>query len=440
MSYINSTHNQSAIFLLLICSFAIMQCTNSIHIGDLNEIDSASEGCSITLKKTKKMHSKTVSFVSEVQDNLDYFTNFKLLMDDLDETAGSSKPKSKFLKSTTSRTILDTTRIINLKNYKNTQYVGVINIGSPPQSIPVIFDTGSANLWVTSSLCKAYSCSSHISFNRGKSTMFHRLGLGVKVTFGTGIVSGEINQDIFTLGNLKVSSQKFGEILDESGDVFSEGHFSGILGLAYPSMAAYGVSPVFDSIIGQKLLKRNIMTFYYSLNESVDGQITLGFIDKSRYIGDLHYFPVIDKYYWTIKLDDIRLNGRSLNLCPSNGCKAVVDTGTTLITGPTEDLRVLLKAITVQNDCTGYSTAQTISFIFSGVEFKLNPEDYMIKEEGFGSKHCRALMMPLDIPRPHGPAWIFGDVFMQKYFTVFDRDRDSVGLALANHKEPKANY
>jgi hypothetical protein len=39
-----------------------------------------------------------------------------------------------------------------------------------------------------------------------------------------------------------------------------------------------------------------------------------------------------------------------------------------------------------------------------------------------------------------GPAWILGDVFMMKYYTVFDRDRNAIGMAPSIHQEDKVDY
>jgi len=166
-------------------------------------------------------------------------------------------------------------------------------------------------------------------------------------------------------------------------------------------MSAYDVTPVFDSVINSKALKHNIMSFYYSNINGTDGEITIGCVDKSKFTGDLKYYKVINKYYWTIQLDDILLNGKSLGLCSGEKkCNGIVDTGTSLITGPTNQLPILLNAIQVKPNCQGYNSTQELTFVISGDHYTFTNKDYILKNTDDGYEKCTPLLMPLDIPDP----------------------------------------
>jgi cathepsin D len=323
--------------------------------------------------------------------------------------------------------------VLDLHNYKNTQYIAVISIGTPQQKIPVVLDTGSGNLWVTSKYCISQTCKKHIKFDRRASSSFQPHGLGIEVTFGTGVLTGEINEDSVSLADgVTIKGQRFAEILKEDGEVFNDTKFSGILGLGFKNLSAMKSPTVFDNLIESKILKDNLIAFYFSYNQGRSGEATFGYLHENRYKLPINYHKVISDEYWTIKLDDIKLNDISLGFCP-DGCEAIVDTGTSLITGPPTDVNKLLHLIPIDGKCNGYSNGPKLTFIINGIGYDLEASDYVSNTNG----DCNALIMPLDL---HGATWVFGNVFMQKYYTIFNRDNNSVGFALAVHDETKENY
>lgn len=71
--------------------------------------------------------------------------------------------------------------LLELKNFANSQYYGLVEIGTPPQKFKVIFDTGSSNLWVQSSICKTPGCLQHQGFQHSESSTFQKHYVNVRV-------------------------------------------------------------------------------------------------------------------------------------------------------------------------------------------------------------------------------------------------------------------
>lgn len=323
-----------------------------------------------------------------------------------------------------------------MQNIKNTQYIGRIGVGTPPQYINVIFDTGSTNLWITSSQCTSHYCLTHEKYDCNSSASHRSLNIDLEVEFGTGMLEGIMSQDIISLGELQIQNQIFAQIIEEKGDVFKETKFSGILGLAFPSMSANHFTPIFDNIIEQKLIETNQFAFYFSEYPIQESVVLFGENDSKYYNEPIFWFPVTRKYYWEIELNDISINGQRMNLCFFEKCRLAIDTGTSLVTGPSREVFQLLKLLNINDGCSNIEEMPTIIFHLGEYEFAMHPADYIIKNRENlrnGSK-CKVGIMSLDVPRPKGPLWVFGDIFIRKYYTVFDRDNERIGLALAKKK------
>ncbi|XP_030329298.1 renin isoform X1 [Strigops habroptila] len=330
-----------------------------------------------------------------------------------------------------------------LTNYLDTQYFGEISIGTPAQTFKVVFDTGSANLWVPSYKCSPlYSaCISHSRYDSSKSRTYIANGTGFAIRYGTGSVKGFLSQDIVMVSDIPII-QVFAEATVLPAFPFIFARFDGVLGMGYPSQAIDGITPVFDRILSQQILKEDVFSVYYSRaskNAALKpgGEIILGGSDPAYYTGDFHYLNVSKSGYWQISMKGVSV-GAEMLFC-KDGCSAAVDTGASYITGPAGPISVLMKAIGAAEmaeggyvvDCDKVPQLPNISFHLGGKAFGLSGSAYILRQSQYGEDICVVAFSGLDIPPPAGPLWILGASFIGHYYTKFDRRNNRIGFATA---------
>ncbi|CRG99812.1 plasmepsin VI, putative [Plasmodium relictum] len=340
----------------------------------------------------------------------------------------------------------------DLTNFHNSQFIGDIEIGNPPQKFKVVFDTGSSNFAIPSVKCVRGGCVSHRKFNPEKSKTFtkclknNKESIYTYIQYGTGTSILEHGYDDIYIKGLKIKSQSIGLAIEESLHPFSDLPFDGIIGLGFPDsdfrFQNKYATPLIETIKKQNLLKRNIFSFYVPKNLKKLGSITFGKANN-KYVLEgkkIEWFPVISIYFWEVHLLDIQLSDKSLLAFKNKKFRAAIDTGSSLITGPSSFIQPLIEKLNLENDCSNKNNLPNISFILKNVEGKnvkldFKPEDYIIEDidDNNNSVQCAIGIMSLDIPSPRGPIFIFGNSFIRKYYTIFDNDHKIVGLVEANH-------
>lgn len=321
---------------------------------------------------------------------------------------------------------------VPVHDYQNAQYYGPISVGSPAQNFNVIFDTGSSNLWVPGKTCT--NCGTHPLYDSSKSSTYKANGTAFNIQYGSGPVSGFLSEDVATVGDITVKYQTFAEITDTKGLglAYKLGKFDGILGLAFPSISVDGIPTVFENMVSQGLVQQQVVSFYLSSKSGSDGEMVVGGIDSTKFTGQLQYVPLTSETYWETSLDSFTIAGASV----SSTKKAILDTGTSLLAGPSAEVKKIAATVGAKPfflnkaeytiDCGKISSLPDMTFTMGGHTFTLSGTDYVINT---GGGICLFAMTGIDVPAPAGPLWILGDIFIRKYYTVFDWENKQLGFA-----------
>lgn len=331
--------------------------------------------------------------------------------------------------------------VVKLKDFMNTEYYGSIQIGTPPQSFAVIYDTGSANLWVPGQGCDG--CGNHPTFHETTSSSYHSDGRNISIRYGSGPISGILANETVQLGSATIPKVPFLEVESNGlGLAYLLGKFDGISGLGLRGISAGGVTTLLERLADTGSLGDNHF-FAVSLGDtSSGGDITFGQLDNTKYTGNISYVPLKKTGYWEVEMTSVQLGkpGHFVWLGPGfdDGYSVILDTGTSLLAGPKDEVALLAKELGGKSsllnpsiytvDCSSLNNLPSLYFQLPGLpDIWLSPIDYVIQQQG----QCLLGLTGMDLPHDGKGTkrWILGDVFLRQVYSVFDFGNSRIGLA-----------
>lgn len=356
-----------------------------------------------------------------------------------------------------------------------TAYFGNVHLGYPAtQSFTVVFDTGSGHFILPSVGCRSETCEKHARYNRSLSysavdVEFDGTPVApdaterdqVAINFGTGRITGEFVDEVVCLGEPNASSpMPAGGILKRDNcvalrvvlatemtkDPFELFDFDGVLGLGLEKLV---LSPAF-SFFGQMMKLRPNMpsVFAVYLNQAEGAsEIAFGGHNPERLVPNttLSWTPVASPElgYWQVAIKSMKIGDETLDLCADGSCRAILDTGTSLLGVPKTESRTihwkLARPIAEEDesmDCRDHP-GPTITFDLGDFTVQLDAQDYsrpaaaVMQREG--SDHtelfCRASLLPVDMQLPLGEkVFIWGEPVLRRYYTAYDWAKKQVAF------------
>ncbi|PVU98040.1 hypothetical protein BB561_000149 [Smittium simulii] len=300
---------------------------------------------------------------------------------------------------------------IDLINVTDSYFYGLIRVGNPPQEFRVAFDTGSSKIWIPGNECKSLSCLQHRMFDRNLSNSYVAENSGLQIEYGAGKVEGKIGRDTIQLGPIKLNNTRF--LHTEAQDHIFElpqTVFDGVFGLAIDPNKDEKLSPI-HNIIDNLSIKQKLFTFELPKGHNSTGKLTFGEINQELY--QVNY----SKAY-----------GNSTSFTKRSNSTALLDTGTSFILGDSWTINKLNKDMGVdvntnRIECSAVKYLKPIKIVLDNRVFRLYPKDYILKDKK--NHACYSAFMK----KSDGPPLILGISFLSKFYSIFDIDKQRVGLA-----------
>ncbi|KAJ8113912.1 hypothetical protein ONZ43_g5034 [Nemania bipapillata] len=321
----------------------------------------------------------------------------------------------------------------------DSEYLCPVQIGTPPQTLNLDFDTGSSDLWVFSSETPSNQVGGQTIYNIQQSSTAKILaGASWDISYGDGSSSGgNVYTDTVSIGGITVEQQAVESATNVSLAFTQRPDTDGLVGLAFSKLNT--VRPTqqltfFDNAMRDLALP----LFTANLKASEPGNYNFGFIDPTEFNGQITYIPVnTSSGFWQFTSEGFKVGNSSTMVAATH--QAIADTGTTLLLVP-DDIAAayyaqIPGAVNAAQTAGGYVfpcsvtlpsyTAMIGSYpaVIPGKFINFAPVD--------GNTFADATTCFGGIQAvPAGfPFAIYGDVFLKSQFVVFQGGETQLGLA-----------
>ncbi|KAG2140536.1 acid protease [Suillus bovinus] len=322
---------------------------------------------------------------------------------------------------------------VSLVNYKSDLWYGEIEVGTPPKTFTVVFDTGSSDLFLPSTEC-GVACDGHTAYDPAASSFSKDSGQPFVLTYGAGETAGEEYVDDVFVGGYEADDQTLGAAWIYSPE-FSKDNFppDGLSGLAFREISEFEGSPLFQTLDESGKLPQSVIGFKLSTTPG-DSEMVVGGTNTDLYHSDtLTYVPVTKKGYWQVKLGAISRLGQEV--IESQAADAIIDTGTTFVITSysiAQSYYANISGATAHTE--GDDTYWTIpcdtinstvpTFTFGTRAFKVSTETYNLGPDVDYADCLAGIAASAEMNFT-----IVGDVFLQNVYSVFDYANTRVGFA-----------
>ncbi|EGG08706.1 putative aspartic peptidase A1 [Melampsora larici-populina 98AG31] len=278
------------------------------------------------------------------------------------------------------------------------EYFITIQIGTDsPQSLNIILDTGSSDFWVTSQNCTLQSgCDSNL-LSKFDSSLSNSTNTPFSIKYGSGSATGKSFIDNITFAGYHLTNQQFGVVDTVSSELLSK-DVSGLMGLGFQTLSSSGIKPLWQSLLSNPTqYNLSFPGFSFALTRFINqtnaseiepgGLFTIGTLNTSLLEGEIEFIPLPIglESYWLIPMESISVNGFSLDLSKQRTKNVAIDTGTTLIGGPADEVAGFYKqipgALPATGSYQGYYSYPCNSSV--NLNFKFGTRNYSMTSQDF---------------------------------------------------------